>query len=218
MRDRSEIWQSILAEAGMRCSVRTAHDLDTAMRRVKNEGASFFTLTLPTFAKEFERSLEEGVLPSRYFRGFGRKRSTVKVTPPEGDAFTTEVVGGIPKFLSGFLEIIFDSNWEVTSSEFQEAHRLAAESSLDMCNLFPPVIRIPKDLEEEERMACAIHCIRQLTLLFSKEWALPDENLIEKACEGYVTTDKELDLPFPTGGLTDSWSLVISPTFEEFSI
>lgn len=218
MRDRSEIWQSVLADAGIRCSVRTARDFDTVTRRVKNEGDAFFTKALPIFAKEFERSLEEGVLVSRYFKGFGRKTSTVNVTPPIGNAYKVEVPGGIPKFLSGFLEIIFDSHWDVTSAEFAFANKIARESSLSDCNLFPPSIRIPKDAEEEERMAEAIHCIRQLTLLFSKEWAMPDQDLIDMACEGYVTTDKELDAPFMTGELIGFYSRVNSRTSRGFSI
>jgi hypothetical protein len=57
-------------------------------------------------------------------------------------------------------------------------------------------------------MAEAIHCVRQLTLLFSKEWALPSDDLVQQAGEDYVTTDKELDRPFWMVESTDSWSRV----------
>lgn len=211
--DRSEIWQMILADAGIRCSVSTARDLDTVARRVKNEGDSFFTKALPTFAKDFERSLDEGVIPTRLFYGWQRRPSLVKVTQPfiegtNGVASVVEQKGGIPKFLNGFLGIIFDDAWEVTQEEYLQAVKLADGTPLVGHNLFPPTIRNPKDAEEEERMAEAIHCVRQLTLLFSKEWALPSEDLIQQACEDYVTTDEELDLPFWMVESTDFYSRV----------
>jgi hypothetical protein len=218
--DRSEIWQMMLADAGIRCAVSTARDLDTVTRRVANEGESFFTKILPTFAKDFERSLDEGVIPNRLFYGFQRRPSLVKVTQPSNDgvAVTEEVPGGVPKFLNGFLEIIFDSQWEVTETVYQEAVRIASQGPLPGHNLFPPVIRVPKDAEEEERMAEAIHCVRQLTLLFSKEWALPSEDLIQQACESYVTTDEELDRPFWMVESTDFYSCVGSRQSRRFAI
>lgn len=218
--NRSEVWQTMLAEAGIRCAVSTTRDLDTATRRVRFEGDAFFTKTLPTFAKDFERSLDEGVIPTRLFVGWQRRPSLVKVTQPSNDgvAVTDEVPGGIPKFLNGFLEIIFDSHWEVTEDQWLESEMIRNASDLPDHNLFPPVIRIPKDAEEEERMAEAIHCVRQLTLLFSKEWALPSDDLVQKASEDYVTTDEELDHPFWMVGLTDYFSRVGSTTSRRFSI
>ena len=210
----------MLEESGIRCAVSTTRDLDTVTRRVANEGDSFFTKVLPTFAKDFERSLDEGVIPTRLFYGWQRRPSLVKVTQPsfDGVAVTDEVPGGIPKFLNGFLEIIFDSHWEVTEDQYLETIRLKESTDLPGHNLFPPVIRIPKDAEEEERMAEAIHCVRQLTLLFSKEWALPSEDLIQQASADYVTTDEELDLPFWMVESTDYFSRIGSTVSRGFSI
>lgn len=218
--NRSEVWQMMLAEAGIRCAVSTTRDLDTVTRRVRHEGDSFFTTTLPAFAKDFERSLDEGVIPTRLFVGWQRRPSLVKVTQPsqDGVAVTDELPGGIPKFLNGFLEIVFDSHWDVTEDQYLEAIRLKESTDLVGHNLFPPVIRIPRDAEEEERMAEAIHCVRQLTLLFSKEWALPSEDLIRKASADYVTTDEELDLPFWMVESTDFYSRVGSKQSRRFSI
>lgn len=218
--NRSEVWQMMLAEAGIRCSVSTTRDLDTATRRVSHEGDSFFTKALPTFAKDFERSLDEGVIPTRLFVGWQRRPSLVKVTQPSNDgvAVTDSVPGGIPKFLNGFLEIVFDSHWEVTEDQYREAVTLRENTDLPGHNLFPPVVRIPKDAEEEERMAEAIHCIRQLTLLFSKEWAMPSDDLVRQACEDYVTTDEELDLPFWMVESSDFYSRLGSTTSRGFSI
>jgi hypothetical protein len=148
--NRSEVWQMLLADAGNRCSVSTTRDLDTVTRRVKNEGDSFFTKVLPAFAKDFERSLDEGVIPTRLFYGWQRRPSFVKVTQPYGEGVATTAVqkGGIPKFLNGFLGIVFDDAWEVTQPEYLEAVKTASESPVVGHNLFPPVIRIPRDAEE----------------------------------------------------------------------
>jgi hypothetical protein len=64
-------------------------DVKTLTSRVKDEGVSFLTITLPTFAKDFERSLADGVVGPNLFRNF-RKR------------------GAIPAFLQGMLGQIFD--------------------------------------------------------------------------------------------------------------
>lgn len=199
MRDRSEVWRSLLADASERCSVSTARDLNTVTRRIENEGDTFFTKVLPTFAKDLERSLEECVVPSRLFAGFGRNKSRVLVTPLSAEPYEVEVPGGLPKFLGGFMDIIFDSSWNVTEEEWVQAGSTARSSGLDDCNFFPPVLRTPRDAVEEERMADAIHCIRQLTLLFSKEEAMCSEDLVDIAVSSYVMTDKELELPFWTG-------------------
>lgn len=198
--NRSEVWQCLSADADERCSVSTARDFDTVTRRVEHEGESFFTMALPAFGKDFERSLEEGVIPSSLFTGWVRGHSLVSVTPPSGDSYSiTFKRSGTPLFLKELMEIVFDTRWEVTEEEYLEACAIAKESSLSDGNLFPPVLRLPKDAVEEERMAEAIHSIRQLTLLFSKEWAMPSDDLVQQAGEAYVTTDKELELPFTTG-------------------
>lgn len=65
-------------------------DLETIRSRVEEEGLSFLTITLPSFAKDFERSLEQGFIDSNQFREFRKWRR-------------------IPAFLRGILSLIFDS-------------------------------------------------------------------------------------------------------------
>ena len=64
-------------------------DLMTIKSRVKNEGLSFLTITLPQFGKDFERSLADGVIDSTFFRSFKKN-------------------GAIPAFLQGMLSQVFD--------------------------------------------------------------------------------------------------------------
>jgi hypothetical protein len=82
----------VLAEAGTRCSTATSRDLETIMRRVEYEGLSFLTITLPSFAKEFERALEQTRVEQSNFPGFRKKGRY------------------LPAFLQGFTSRVFNIN------------------------------------------------------------------------------------------------------------
>jgi len=82
------LWQSVASEEAARCCTSTLRDFETVTRRCENEGWSFLTITLPNFGKDFERSLAQGQVTRNLFQGFTWK-------------------GGLPKFLRGFLELIF---------------------------------------------------------------------------------------------------------------
>jgi hypothetical protein len=84
-------WQIMLAEAGMRCGVCTIRDAKTAADRFEHEGFSFLTITLPTFAKSLERSLALGRVDPSAFVGFEKRRPR-----------------GVPVFLQGLLDLVFD--------------------------------------------------------------------------------------------------------------
>lgn len=74
----------------MRCGTDTQRDIVTISRRVKHEGLSFLTMTLPNFCKDFERSLEQEYVDSKCFLGFKRHRA-------------------LPRFLGGLLSLVFDT-------------------------------------------------------------------------------------------------------------
>lgn len=69
--------------------VSDLRDLKTIRSRVKDEGLSFLTITLPSFCADFDKSLERGFIDSKCFRNFGKYRA-------------------IPHFLRGMLSRIFD--------------------------------------------------------------------------------------------------------------
>jgi len=82
---------TLLTELGEWCQVSTDRDLKTIAVRVEHEGLSFLTITLPSFGKSFEKSLDQGRTLSTFFDpSFGFK-------------------GGVPRFLGGFLERVFDA-------------------------------------------------------------------------------------------------------------
>jgi len=64
-------------------------DVKTVRGRCEHEGISFLTISLPNFGKDFEKSLDQGLVDRRLFAGFQRK-------------------GELPRFLGGFLDLVFD--------------------------------------------------------------------------------------------------------------
>jgi len=89
MKRLTSLWRVLAQECGSRCGTSTIRDHKTVVDRVKVEGESFLTITLPRFCKDLERSLEDGKIGSDLFAGFQRR-------------------GGFPLFLGGFLRQIFD--------------------------------------------------------------------------------------------------------------
>jgi hypothetical protein len=59
------------------------------MFRFEHEGLSFLTITLPSFGADFQKSLDQGYVAHDQFPGFIRS-------------------GGLPRFLGGFLGLVFD--------------------------------------------------------------------------------------------------------------
>jgi hypothetical protein len=89
--DYLEFAEAVYRDATARCiaDVFDLRDLETMRSRVENEGLSFLTITLPQFAKDFERSLADGHIDPTAFRSFSK-------------------VGSIPAFLQGMIGLIFD--------------------------------------------------------------------------------------------------------------
>lgn len=81
--------KAVLEDLGHRCDVSTSLDLKTIEARVKHEGLEFLTIALPDFAKDLQKGLEQGTVDRRLFTGFRRK-------------------GELPRFLGGFLDLVFD--------------------------------------------------------------------------------------------------------------
>lgn len=88
--------QGILADAEMWCRTCTSRDLEEITARVKHEGESFLTITLPTFCSDFERGLDQGLVDHTMFLSFKKR-------------------GALPLFLGGLLDQVFDrsSGWLV---------------------------------------------------------------------------------------------------------
>lgn len=89
MKSLMMLWREVAEEFGHMCSVSTTLDLNTIQRRVEDEGESFLTITLPRFCDDFQKSLSREAVTRDMFQGFSWH-------------------AGLPRFLGGFLELVFD--------------------------------------------------------------------------------------------------------------
>lgn len=89
MKSLMMLWKVVAEELGDQCCTDTSRDFKTVTARSNSEGLSFLTITLPDFGKEFERALDQGKVTRDMFTGFSKH-------------------AGLPRFLGGFLERVFD--------------------------------------------------------------------------------------------------------------
>lgn len=94
MKSLMSLWRELAHECASWCCTSATLDIQTVERRVKTEGESFFTMTLPDYCKDFERSLDSGRVDSTQFSGFRKLR-------------------GLPVFLRGYLSQVFDPSGEI---------------------------------------------------------------------------------------------------------
>jgi hypothetical protein len=98
--DLLEVMQAIYYDACAHCNASVSErDLKTIRSRVENEGLSFLTITLPTFGKGFEKSLDQGFVAAADFNSFRKS-------------------GAIPAFLQGMLGQIFDTETGRINDEY----------------------------------------------------------------------------------------------------
>ena len=84
------LWKTLAEDLARGCCTSTTRDYKTVACRVEHEGFSFLTITLPQFGKDFERCLDRKVVTPQDFLGFSRR-------------------SGLPVFLQGFLELVFNT-------------------------------------------------------------------------------------------------------------
>lgn len=133
---------SVIHDMGNQCGVSTGHDIKTIMFRVKHEGLSFLTITLPDYAKDFERSLELGKVDHILFRSFAFQK-------------------GLPRFLGGFLDLVFDRGTGVLLHEpSHEAIRAVRQITLLFSKVLLPCRddRVKKAFENY--MECELDVIK----------------------------------------------------------
>nr|QDH86769.1 MAG: RNA-dependent RNA polymerase [Leviviridae sp.] len=83
------LWKSIAEESAIQCCTSATRDINYVSRRYEYEGLSFLTITLPSFGKDFQKSLDQGYVDRSLFQGFPWQV-------------------GLPRFLGGFLDLVFD--------------------------------------------------------------------------------------------------------------
>jgi len=81
--------REVLLDRGTWCHTSTIRDFKRISSRVEHEGLSFLTITLPNFGSDLQKGLDQGFVDRHLFKGFPWK-------------------GGLPLFLGGFLDLVFD--------------------------------------------------------------------------------------------------------------
>lgn len=199
MKSRSEVWLKALEDFGDLCSVSTHRDAETVRSRIAAEGSSFFTMTLPIYGKEFERTLATRRIPRESYVGWRRQKVSISA---EGRRSTSRPLGP-PSFLGGFQNLLFYKPeglclpWYSDPSEYPD-DELAAEPSLKFDRGEDGSVLCFEHTADcwcIERAANAVTAIRQLTLMFAKEKNLCSTQRQADAVLQYKATDEELDYP-----------------------
>jgi len=98
MKSLIALWKMVALDYATRCCTSTTNDLNTVIGRSQDEGLSFLTITLPSFGKDFQKSLDQGIVDRNSFQGFSWR-------------------AGLPRFLGGFLDLVFDRSSGVLLSD-----------------------------------------------------------------------------------------------------
>jgi hypothetical protein len=85
------LWKEVAHELATRCCTSATMDWKTVQVRSEHEGISFLTISLASFGKDFQKSLDLGYVDRRSFKAFKKARGTC-----------------LPAFLQGFMDRVFD--------------------------------------------------------------------------------------------------------------
>lgn len=117
MKSLTGLWKATAEDFSAICDTPIDRDFKTILDRVEDEGISFLTITLPSFAADFESSLDNGEVGSHLFIGFKKRK-------------------GLPRFLSGFLLRIFDGQ---TCKLLDDPDIFAIKAVRQLCLLFKKI-------------------------------------------------------------------------------
>lgn len=109
-------------------TVFVSKDVSNAKKRLKHEGPSFATITLPSFLDSFMSAIEEGMVTSSHFVGWKKRQS-------------------LPVFLQGFSKLVFDTEGRLRP----DADIQAIRSVRQICNFQ----KKPKTACSEDRIKSA---------------------------------------------------------------
>jgi len=122
---------TLITECNLQCSASQSdnkRDCDYLLSRFRNEGLSFLTITLPTFAEGLERSLDQSVVSATEFPCFRK-------------------TGAIPSFLKGMLALVFD----IDSGELLSEPSILAIRCIRSISLCCKKLRVPCSKERVDK-------------------------------------------------------------------
>jgi len=134
------LWSKLANEFANRCCTSATRDIKTVSGRVEHEGLSFLTITLPSFGKDFQKSLDQGIADRNLFQGFSWQ-------------------AGLPRFLGGFLDLVFDRD----SGVLVDSPDVEAIIAIRQLTLLYSKILLPcSPARERDAMSGYIDCDREV--------------------------------------------------------
>lgn len=169
MKSLINLCSALLDDLSSICSVDTARDLCTIKSRAQHEGVSFFTITLPNFAQDFESALARGKVDSTLFVGWKRR-------------------GCLPSFLRGFTSLVFGSDGRILDEHFSTPVYCVRQ----LCRVFKKV-RIPCSQSRVEK-AFEKYKTTEAALPSAFEHDMPDAQHFVAVCNAIWTDVLGVDL------------------------
>ncbi len=142
------LWSKLADELASSLHTSATMDRKTIQGRCKHEGLSFLTITLPTFGKDLQKGLDQGWVDRNLFTGFAWK-------------------GGLPKFLSGFLGLVFDRSSGVLL-DTPDTYAILAVRQLTL--MFEKIDLPCSDARQADAMLRYIQCEKEMASN-DKQWS-----------------------------------------------
>jgi len=134
------LWSHLAEEFAKRCCTSATMDIKTVQGRVEHEGMSFLTISLPSFGKDLQKGLDSGIVDRNSFQGFSWR-------------------AGLPRFLGGFLDLVFDRESGVLLND-PSVEAILALRQLTL--LFSKVLAPCTKSREQDAMDEYVECDRQV--------------------------------------------------------
>jgi len=141
MKSLISLWNILAGELASRCSTSTTMDIKTVQGRSKHEGMSFLTITLPSFGKDFQYCLDQGMVTPESFLSFRKTGSC------------------LPSFLRGFTELVFDLNTGILRDDY-DIEAIYAVRQLTL--LFSKMVLPCTPEREHEAMKQYVSCDKEV--------------------------------------------------------
>lgn len=142
----------IAADVAIMCNTSMDRDLITIRSRVKAEGLSFLTITLPSFAKAFERSLEQESIDPKLFPAFSKTRGSNRL---------------IPRFLSGIVSMVFDHR---DGTLRPDASIEAIDAVRQLCLTFNKIKKECTNARKAKAIKAYLQCEEDLRAIRLADW------------------------------------------------
>jgi hypothetical protein len=153
--------RELLCDLGQRCGIDTALDWKTIESRVESEGLSFLTITLTNFGAALEQGLDRGFVAPDMFPGF-------------------RFHAGLPVFLRGFLELIFNP---VSGSLLNSPNSEAVYAVRQLTLAFGKILLDTTDRRKAAALARFVQCENEMVDFRDRYEGSPQQGEFRKSCE-----------------------------------